>query len=167
MHREGPLKNIFKEDNWGDVGKASSYMYTRKNEGQEFDPNEKKEAPAKKAAEQKSSDNSQNNNLDVNASAIKEQFDRLKLEKDQEVAQIVQKINDLISRQNKIENSIEDSNNKIKELSEKITLYLKKPAPETQKIEKRAPVDTPIDRNNVAPSDVTIEKMFNFSNKKF
>lgn len=31
----------------------------------------------------------------------------------------------------------------------------------------RAPADKPIDRNNVAPADVQIMKVFNFSNKRF
>ena len=33
--------------------------------------------------------------------------------------------------------------------------------------QERAPVDRPIDRNNVAPKDVSIEKIFNCSHKKF
>jgi len=32
---------------------------------------------------------------------------------------------------------------------------------------ERAPVDRPIDRNHVAPKDVSIEKIFNCSHKKF
>jgi len=168
MHRDGPLKNIFKEDNWGDVGKASTFMYTRKSENQEFDPNEKKETPKVESAEVANNSNDNNhNNQNFNSSAVKEQFDKLKAEKDAEVNQIIHKINDLISRQNKLETALEDANAKVAELSQQITLYLKKPAPETQRVEKRAPVETPIDRNNVAPADVTIEKMFNFSNKKF
>lgn len=33
--------------------------------------------------------------------------------------------------------------------------------------QERAPVDRPIDRNGVAPKDVSIEKIFNCSHKKF
>lgn len=33
--------------------------------------------------------------------------------------------------------------------------------------ESKPPLDKPIDRNNVAPSSVAIDKIFNYSNKKF
>ncbi len=174
MHRDGPLKNIFKEDNWGDVGKASTFMYTRKAD-ESFDPKEyeklkekARETPAvNESVKKEESPQSAQASSPKEDSVSKEAVMKLKAEKDQEVAMIVQKINDLIARQNKMETALDEANNKVKELSNQITLYLKKPEPSTQKIEKREPVDVPIDRNNVAPSDVTIEKMFNFSNKKF
>ncbi|MFT4310379.1 MAG: hypothetical protein ACMXYC_01995 [Candidatus Woesearchaeota archaeon] len=37
--------------------------------------------------------------------------------------------------------------------------------PKQNTLEGTQSVDTPIDRNDVAPADVSIEKMFNFSNK--
>jgi hypothetical protein len=167
MHREGPLKNIFKEDNWGDVGKASTFMYTRKNKEDEFDPNEKKEAPKTQEKPTFEPVNSQNASNSASNSEIKEQFERLKAEKDAEISQVIAKINDMISKQNKLETSLEEINEKLKDMALQIKLYKKPEAQEVQKAEKKEPSDKPIDRNNVAPSDVSIEKMFNFSNKKF
>ncbi len=174
MHREGALKNIFKEENWNELGKASTHMYTRKAEEEEFNPEEyEKQKHTKEEAEKAqgifaSSEKSQvQPSSQVDNAEMHVAVAKLKSEKDEEINMIVQKINDLISRQNRLETALEEKDAKINDLSHQIELYLKKPAPESLKVEKRAPVDTPIDRNNVAPSEVTIEKMFNFSNKKF
>ena len=167
MHRDGVLKNIFKEENWNQVGNAKDFMYTRK-QGDRYNPETpEKHQEAPKQEEHKSSEPQAQSSSNVDASKINEEISKLKHEKDQEVGQIVQKINDLISRQNRIESELDGIKANLEELGKQVTLYIKKPAPETQTIEKKEPLDRPIDRNNVAPSEVTIEKMFNFSNKKF
>lgn len=168
MHRDGPLKNIFKDDNWSELQKASSHMYTRKAEEEQFDPAEYEKAKhANDAAEHVSERPAEKPQSQSNNAEIERALAKLKAEKDSEINQIIHKINDLITRQNRLETALEEKDAKIKELSHQIELYLKKPAPETQVVEKRDPSDKPIDRTGVAPSQVTIEKMFNFSNKKF
>ena len=168
MHRDGVLKNIFKEENWNQVGNAKDFMYTRK-PGDKYDI---EKHPEQKPAEQKSEAQQQNqpqqssqpqSNVDV--SKINEAVSKLKAEKDGEVSLIVSKINDLIARQNRLESSLDEIKANLAELGKQVTLYIKKPAPEALVVEKKEPLDKPIDRNNVAPSEVTIEKMFNFSNK--
>lgn len=178
MHKDGPLKNIFKDENWNQVGNAKDFMYTRKQNDQysierEHDKHheELKHEEAKhdeqKHDEQKHESQMQSQTPSVDTSRIKEEVSKLKAEKDQEVGMIVSKINDLIARQNRIESSLDEIKANLSELSKQVTLYIKKPAPESLVVERKEPHDKPIDRNNVAPSEVTIEKMFNFSNKKF
>lgn len=177
MQRDGVLKNIFKADNWDQISNAKDFMYTRKAhdkysiDREDSKENKSEEAPkseaTKEASEKVAAHTDEAPKSNVDTSKISSDLAKLKAEKDLEVSQLISKINDLITRQNRLESTIEELQNNLKELTHQVTLYVKKPAPETQTVEKREPLDKPIDRNNVAPSDVTIEKMFNFSNKKF
>lgn len=175
MHRDGVLKNIFKEENWNQVGNAKDFMYTRK-QGDKYNidrnpdqkhEEQKHEEVQKTQESQPQATNSQPQISNADISKLKEEVSKLKAEKDAEVSQIISKINDLITRQNRLETEIEGIKNNLNDLGKQVTLYVKKPEPEMMTVEKKEPHDKPIDRNNVAPKDVTIEKMFNFSNKKF
>ena len=171
MHREGPLKNIFKEENWEELNKASSHMYTRKGD-EEFDPEEyekSKHNPKEEKNPDSANENTPESHSHLNKEEIEKAFSKLKEEKDSEIKELIHKINEMITRQNRLESALEEKENKIKELYQKFELFHKRPEPvaASPSEEKKEALDKPIDRNNVAPSDVSIQKMFNFSNKKF
>jgi hypothetical protein len=155
MDRNHPLHNVLQDENWESINKAPERMNT--NQDNSLKPLES------------TSDNEKDKNIEIlqhNVQKLKETIDALervmntKLNDQADlVNQVVEKMNKMIANYNELESRV----NNIKPQ----TIINTDNKKEAKKEDKKEHKDTSTMEEEISCEDVSIEKMFNCSNKKF
>ena len=172
MDRNSPLKNVLQEENWESISKAPERMKTNKDTS--LAPLEKGEDIDKVKHNEEI--------LQHNLQKIKETIDTLerimnnKFNRQAEIIEeLIEKINKLVQNNNDFEVKLNKIDSQVRDMKGSQT-KVKEFTPEKEQ-EKERPrgipnsdskcKDTSTMENEVESEDVSIEKIFNYSNKKF